>query len=209
MRNGHTTIHSWELVETTQAEKHICEIIMKNHRKKQYGSKDANPIDLKYLKNLIDGLQISELDKLIERKILRYVKDRGYEFVNSKISAGINGVAKIYLPHSQVISTLTATGMRDFIATLSFTCQDPIHYKQAFIKKIYKLRKFKQITPRDAARLQGFPDWFILDQNPAIALKQLGNAVSVPVIYYLAKSLLPYITLYDAELTHPNNSVCA
>ncbi|MDT9298106.1 MAG: DNA cytosine methyltransferase, partial [Arthrospira platensis PCC 7345] len=48
-------------------------------------------------------------------------------------------------------------------------------------------------TPRDTARLQGFPDWFVLHQNPSIAKKQLGNAVPVPVVDYIVKSLLPFI----------------
>jgi DNA (cytosine-5)-methyltransferase 1 len=34
------------------------------------------------------------------------------------------------------------------------------------------------ITPREAARLQGFPDWFIFDQTKWHSFRQIGNSVS-------------------------------
>lgn len=193
IRDGHTTIHSWDLIETTPQEKFICQTILKNRRKKKYGNKDGNPLSLSVLQNLIPNLTSNELDNLVTKKILRYIHPKGYEFVNSKISTGINGIAKIYLPHSDVIATLTATGTRDFVATKSLKCQRPKIYKKSFIEKIYKRQKFKLLSSRDYARLQGFPNWFILDQEESTAKKQLGNAVSVPVVYHLAKSLLRII----------------
>lgn len=105
-------------------------------------------------------MELEELEKLVYKKILRQVQSYKYEFVNSKISAGINGIAKIILPHADAIGTLTATGMRDYISTCSLECQDPKEYKQEFIETIYKPGKFKPISARDYARLQGFPDDF-------------------------------------------------
>ena len=40
----------------------------------------------------------------------------------------------------------------------------------------------RHITPRECARLQGFPDSFIVHPNDTYAYKQFGNSVSVPVI---------------------------
>lgn len=40
----------------------------------------------------------------------------------------------------------------------------------------------RRITPRECARLQGFPDSFIVNPSDAFAYKQFGNSVSVPVI---------------------------
>ncbi|MGB3694633.1 MAG: DNA (cytosine-5-)-methyltransferase [Spirulinaceae cyanobacterium] len=162
IRDGHTTIHSWDLTTTTPQEKCICQTILKNRRKKKYGEKDGNPLNLSVLKELIPDLTLNELDSLATKNILRYIPAKGYEFVNSKISTGINGIAKIYLPHSEVIGTLTATGTRDFVATVSLKCQKPEIYKRNFIEKIYKRQKFKPLSARDYARLQGFPNWFIL-----------------------------------------------
>lgn len=193
IRDGHTTIHSWDLIATTQREKLICQTILRNRRKKKYGDKDGNPLKYQDLKQLIPKLEESELNKLINKKILRYITDKGYEFVNSKISSGIDGISKIFLPHADVIATLTATGTKDFVATTSIPCQKPEQYKQNFIKDVYLKKKFKPLSARDYAKLQGFPDWFIIAEKETIAKKQFGNAVSVPVVYYLAKALLKVI----------------
>nr|WP_094672720.1 DNA (cytosine-5-)-methyltransferase [Hydrocoleum sp. CS-953] len=64
-RNGHTTIHSWDLIETTKREKLICGTILKNRRKKKYGTKDGNPLSFADLSELIDNLQIQELKNLV------------------------------------------------------------------------------------------------------------------------------------------------
>jgi DNA (cytosine-5)-methyltransferase 1 len=121
------------------------------------------------------------------------VERKGYEFVNSKISSGIDGVSKIFLPHADAIATLTATGTRDFVATISIECQEPKLYKQTFLREIYRPKKFKPLTARDYARLQGFPEWFRQADNETRAKHQFGNAVSVPVVYHLCKQLLPFI----------------
>ncbi|MBP0001495.1 MAG: DNA cytosine methyltransferase [Cyanobacteria bacterium SID2] len=193
IRDGHTTIHSWDLIETTDREKDICRTLLKNRRKKKYGNKDGNPLSLEDFRELMPHIKVEGLENLVQKKILRYIENRGYEFVNSKISAGIDGIAKIILPHADAIGTLTATGMRDYIATVSLDCQEPDLYKKRFIQKIYKPRKFKPISARDYARLQGFPDWFKLADRDSVARKQFGNAVSVPVVYHLMESLVKVI----------------
>lgn len=47
----------------------------------------------------------------------------------------------------------------------------------------------RRITPREAARLQGFPDGFDLHTNDSTAYKQLGNAVNVGAVKHVAKTL--------------------
>lgn len=193
IRDGHTTIHSWDLIKTSEREKLICQVILKNRRKKKYGSKDGNPLSLDVLAELIPYLQFLEIEKLVSKKILRSIEGKGYDFVNSKISTGINGVSKVYLPHSDVIATLTATGTKDFIAKKSIACQEPREYKRTFIREIYRQRKFKPLSAKDYANLQGFPDWFVMAEDENTAKQQFGNAVSVPVVYHLAKELLKVI----------------
>ena len=47
----------------------------------------------------------------------------------------------------------------------------------------------RKLTPREAARLQGFPDDFILSSSDSQAYKQFGNSVAIPVIKALAKEV--------------------
>lgn len=47
----------------------------------------------------------------------------------------------------------------------------------------------RRLTPREAARLQSFPDSFICNPNDHQAYKQFGNAVNVNVIRYMAEQL--------------------
>lgn len=193
IRDGHTTIHSWDIIPTTSREKLICYTILRHRRKKKYGEKDGNPLSYNHLQELIPNLQEKELEKLVNKSILRFVSGKGYEFVNSKISAGIKGISKIFLPHADVIGTLTATETRDYIAMISIPCQEPEQYKQTFLKEIYKKKRFKPLSARDYARLQGFPEWFIIAESESTAKKQFGNAVSIPVVYSLSKQVLSII----------------
>jgi len=48
----------------------------------------------------------------------------------------------------------------------------------------------RKLTPRECARLQGFPDNFIISDIDSIAYKQLGNSVSVPVLEAIVKQIL-------------------
>lgn len=48
----------------------------------------------------------------------------------------------------------------------------------------------RMLTPRECAKLQGFPDDFILPTARTPAYKQFGNSVSVPVIKRIADSLV-------------------
>jgi DNA (cytosine-5)-methyltransferase 1 len=49
----------------------------------------------------------------------------------------------------------------------------------------------RRLSVREAARLQGFPDWFeFIDQADSVSYKQLGNAVNVGVIYNVLKALV-------------------
>ncbi|MCO5267366.1 MAG: DNA cytosine methyltransferase [Brumimicrobium sp.] len=48
----------------------------------------------------------------------------------------------------------------------------------------------RKMTPREWARLQGFPDNFIIPVSDAQAYKQFGNSVAVPAIQAMAKQIL-------------------
>ena len=189
-RDGHSTIHSWDIINTTKKEKEICLTLLKNRRKKVYGTQDGNPLSLKHFNKLLKDVTQKDLDGLVKKNIFREIKGRGYDFVNSKNSSGINGIYRIYLPNSKVFSTLTATGTKDMVSTIEITSNNVIDYKNKFLNEIYKKANYREITSRESANLQGFPKDFTLHRDERVAKKQLGNAVSTNVIYYLANNIL-------------------
>ncbi len=73
----------------------------------------------------------------------------------------------------------------------------------------------RRLTPREAARLQGLPDWFDFgDQGDAASYKQMGNGVNVGAAYFILREhILGDIDnvravapdLADAALASPEN----
>ncbi|KAB2954249.1 DNA (cytosine-5-)-methyltransferase [Heliorestis acidaminivorans] len=61
----------------------------------------------------------------------------------------------------------------------------------------------RKLTPRECARLQGFPEWFKIVVSDTQAYKQFGNAVTVPVVQAVAQQLVKTIdfnvTTYERE----------
>jgi DNA (cytosine-5)-methyltransferase 1 len=58
----------------------------------------------------------------------------------------------------------------------------------------------RKLTPREAARIQGFPENFhISSVSAAQAYKQFGNSVAVPVIDAIARQMLPILGVNTTE----------
>ncbi len=57
----------------------------------------------------------------------------------------------------------------------------------------------RKLSPRECARLQGFPEDFILDKSISQALKQMGNSVSINVLRYILQAI--FQTINYAERT--------
>ncbi len=56
---------------------------------------------------------------------------------------------------------------------------------------LYKIDgKVRRLTPRECARLQGFPEEFIIPINRNTAYKQFGNSVSINVLQCIVKSII-------------------
>ena len=76
----------------------------------------------------------------------------------------------------------------NFFPTLVAIVQTPIYGKE---------KRF--LTPRECARLQSFPDSFVLHEKDHTAYKQLGNSVNVNVIQHVASLI---ITHFPFHKTH-------
>lgn len=48
----------------------------------------------------------------------------------------------------------------------------------------------RRLTPRECARLQGYPDSFFIPVSDTQAYKQFGNSVCVPLMKFMAEHVL-------------------
>ena len=192
IRNGPTSIHSWELYpDISVREQHICMVLLRNRRKPKYGPQDGNPLSFQALQQLIPDLRIEELHRLVAQKILRQYEDSGkFEFFNRKLSGGIDGVYRVYLPTSTFFPTLMASGTLDFVATVNVTGDTDQTYKANFVKTVLRKKKYRHLKPQELARIQGFPANFRLHENPKRNIKLFGNSVAVPVITAIGQAIV-------------------
>ena len=51
-------------------------------------------------------------------------------------------------------------------------------------------RNPRRLTPRECARLMGYPDTFRIEVSDTQAYRQFGNSVAVPVVTAIAKQVM-------------------
>jgi len=69
------------------------------------------------------------------------------------------------------------------------------YYKDGSEILVYQGKKKnpRRLTPRECARLMGYPDDFIIPVSDTRAYKQFGNSVIVPLFYTIAEAIKPII----------------
>jgi DNA (cytosine-5)-methyltransferase 1 len=252
IRNGPTTIHSWDLLPTNDRQKQICLLLLRNRRKQTYGKLDGNPLSLAHLKALDASITQAELESLVDLGIFKKVNysyalkphavsaldqaellvlrhaEKGeitldslracgdlkrahisvdktisslsakgvitcseirYEFRYTKISTGIEGINRVFLPQSEAFPTLVASDTNDFVALKNIESDTEHGYKQRFLQEIFDKKLFRKISKEEACLIQGFPGNFQLPESRNRWMKLVGNSVSVPVIRLLAKAI--------------------
>ncbi|WP_069265188.1 DNA cytosine methyltransferase [Paraburkholderia nodosa] len=96
-------------------------------------------------------------------------------FANT-IPGRVDQISKaIRLKHDGLCPTLRAGTAKE---RGSYQAVRPIHYSQPRV-----------ITAREAARLQGFPDWFIFHETKWHSFRQIGNSVSPLVAEFILKRI--------------------
>lgn len=105
-----------------------------------------------------------------------------------------NGFGYEIIPDNGIANAIVVGGMgreRNLVVDNRITDYIPVTHIKGEINKV----GIRRMTPREWARLQGFPDSYIIPVADASAYKQFGNSVAVPAIRATGKQLLKYIKL--------------
>ena len=149
---------------------------------------------LKILSFLHQQIQAKRIKDIIEEKPVAakyYLSDVYIESLKrhkARHEAKGNGFGYEIKDWNDIANTIVCGGMgreRNLIIDKRQTNLIPTTHIKGDINK----NGIRKMTPREWARLQGFPDDFKLELADVHLYKQLGNSVSVPVIAAIAKKV--------------------
>ncbi len=168
-RNGRS-IHSWELGmkgECTEEEIKLLNLLIKNRRKKIFGAaQDGKRLSIKQIKSFYDNSKVkSILNSLVKKG---YLKEVGAKY--NPVAGNMSFEVFKFLDPNSISVTLVSSDANKLGIVVN--------------------NKPRRITPREAARIQGFPDTFSLNPKDPFTYKQLGNSVSVPVVRRVLRDFL-------------------
>ncbi|MGK7921640.1 MAG: DNA (cytosine-5-)-methyltransferase [Trichodesmium sp.] len=167
---GGNSIHSWEL--GLRGKCSVEEIELMNHlilkrRNSQFGKhQDGKLLSQEQIASFFTHPQLNILlNSLVSKNYLQIVESK-YKPVSGNFSFEVYK----FLDPDKISVTLVASDANRL--------------------GIYHQNRVRKITPREAARLQGFPDNFVLHPDDNKAYYQLGNSVSINVVKAVAQELL-------------------
>lgn len=168
-RHGNS-IHSWEVGikgSCNQHEVKFMNLLISNRRKKKFGrDKDGKMLTKEQILTFCDN-------KLFEQATPGLLKKGYLKCIDGKYSPVAGNMS------FEVFKFLDPD-------SISITLVSSDAHKLG----VFYNSRLRRITPRECARLQGFPDDFILHPKDERAYHQFGNSVSVPVVTYVVKHLL-------------------
>ena len=150
-------------------------------------------LNKKYFKNT----EFNFPEKIKLEKKLKDLLDEDVDssfFLTKKISktilsTGTKGYTAKPSIDNDIAKTLCATMHKMHRASQDNYVTDEINYERHKDDNRINVRK---LTPNECRKLQGFPENWIQVVSNCQAYKQFGNAVTVDVAYYVAKSLFGY-----------------
>lgn len=175
---GGSAIHSWELElkgKCSEDEIDFMNALISNRRKKIFGThKDGKSLTKEQILTFYDADKFEKVTvPLIEKGYLQ-ITTEGYKPVCGNMSFE---VFKFLDPNSISI-TLTASDSNRL--------------------GVYHQGVLRRITPRECARIQGYPDSYKLINDQAV-YKQMGNGVSVPVIKNVLVDLFKSNSIFETK----------
>ena len=167
---GGNSLHSWELGlrgECSDEEIQLMNSFILKRRNSEFGKeRDGKLLSKEQIGTFFNSSKLETiLDSLVAKNYLKIIDDK-YKPVAGNFSFE---VYKFLDPHKIAVTLVASDSNR---------------------LGIYHNGRVRKITPREAARLQGFPDRFILHPKSDRAYYQLGNSVSINVVEAVAREVL-------------------
>lgn len=167
---GGNSIHSWELGlrgECSDEEIQLMNNFILKRRHSEFGKeRDGKLLSKEQIATFFNCSKLETiLDSLVAKNYLKII-DGKYKPVAGNFSFEVYK----FLDPNKIAVTLVASDSNRL--------------------GVYYNNRVRKITPREAARLQGFPDRFILHPKSDRAYYQLGNSVSIKVVEAVAREVL-------------------
>ncbi len=167
---GGNSIHSWELGlrgECSADEIELMNRFILKRRNSQFGKEqDGKLLSQEQIATFFESPELEEiLGSLVGKNYLKRVEGK-YKPVSGNFSFEVYK----FLDPEKIAVTLVASDANRL--------------------GVYHQGRVRRITPREAARLQGFPDEFILHPKGDRAYYQLGNSVSINVVEAVAREVI-------------------
>ena len=183
---GGNSIHSWELGlrgECSLDEIELMNLFILKRRNKEFGHhQDGKLLTKEQIATFFAHPNLDEiLDSLVTKKYLQR-NNQLYKPVSGNFSFEVYK----FLDPAKISVTVVASDANRL--------------------GVYHNDRVRRITPREAARLQGFPDSFSLHSNDDKAYHQMGNSVSVNVVKAVAEEVIQNV-LYSAKRVPLKNAV--
>lgn len=163
---GGNSIHSWELGLRGSCSADEIELMNRfilKRRNKEFGhQQDGKLLSKEQIASFFSHPNLGKiLDLLVAKNYLKMIDDK-YKPVSGNFSFEVYK----FLDINKISVTLVASDANRL--------------------GVYYNKRVRRIIPREAARLQGFPDSFILHPHDHKAYYQLGNSVSINVVKSVA-----------------------
>lgn len=159
---GGNSIHSWDLGlkgECSEEEIDFMNALIRNRRLSKFGDQqDGKRLSLEQMSTFFPKRNLKKIVSGLEKKGYLKQVDGKYNPVAGNMSFE---VFKFLDPESVSITLVSSDAHKLGI----------VHNGIA-----------RRLTPREAARLQGYPDSFKVHPDDSVAYFQFGNAVAVPVV---------------------------
>lgn len=163
-RHGNS-MHSWDLGikgECSAEEISFLNLLVSNRRRHIFGThQDGKALTLEQIKTFYNEKGLNSLIKGLLTK--GYLKQEGDKF--NLVCGNMSFEVFKFLDPKSISITLTASDSNRL--------------------GVFYNNRVRRLTPRECARLQGYPEDYVLHPVDSVAYKQFGNAVSVPVVQTL------------------------